>query len=153
MKNIDSFTHVRGESLFVDDLITRQDTLHGLVFDSPKAHGKITKVDYTKATALEGVVKVFTHQDVKGENQIGGIIPDEPLWAEDEVHFWGQPIAFIVAESEAIAKKARKLIEIEITDLPVITTAKEAKAKGSFCLLYTSPSPRDKRQSRMPSSA
>ena len=25
--------------------------------------------------------------------------------------------------------------------------------EGSFCLLYTSPSPRDKRQSRMPSSA
>jgi len=71
MKNIDSFTHVRGESLFVDDLITRQDTLHGLVFDSPKVHGKITRVDYTKAAALKGVVKIFTHQDVKGENQIG----------------------------------------------------------------------------------
>ena len=41
MQNIDSFTHVRGESLFVDDIIIRQDTLFGLVFDSPKAHGKI----------------------------------------------------------------------------------------------------------------
>lgn len=132
MKNIDSFTHVRGESLFVDDLITRQDTLHGVVFDAPKAHGKITSVDYSKAAGLPGVVKIFTHKDIRGENQIGGIIPDEPLWAEDEVHFWGQPIAFIVAESEAIAKKARKLIEIEIEDLPVITTAIEAKEKGSF---------------------
>ncbi|MDA7502226.1 molybdopterin-dependent oxidoreductase [Chitinophagales bacterium] len=71
-------------------------------------------------------------KDVLGENQIGGIIPDEPLWAEDEVHFWGQPIAFIVAESEAIAKKARLLIEIEIEELAVITTAKEAKEKKSF---------------------
>ncbi|WP_437824232.1 xanthine dehydrogenase molybdopterin binding subunit [Tenacibaculum mesophilum] len=132
MKNIDSFTHVRGKSLFVDDLILRQDTLFGLVFDSPKAHGKIKSVDYSKAEELEGVVKIFTYKDVLGENQIGGIIPDEPLWAEDEVHFWGQPIAFIVAKSEAIAKKARTLITIDIEELPVITTAKEAKEKGSF---------------------
>ena len=132
MKNIDSFTHVRGESLFVDDLMLRQDTLFGLVFDSPKAHGKIKSVDYSKAEALEGVIKIFTYKDVLGENQIGGIIPDEPLWAEDEVHFWGQPIAFIVAKSEAIAKKARALITIDIEELPVITTAKEAKEKGSF---------------------
>ncbi|NVK09277.1 MAG: molybdopterin-dependent oxidoreductase [Tenacibaculum sp.] len=132
MKNIDSFTHVRGESLFVDDLMLRQDTLFGLVFDSPKAHGKIKSVDYSKAEALDGVVKIFTYKDVLGENQIGGIIPDEPLWAEDEVHFWGQPIAFIVAKSEAIAKKARALITIDIEELPVITTAKEAKEKGSF---------------------
>ncbi len=132
MHNIDSYTHVRGESLFVDDIITRQDTLFGLVFDAPKAHGKIKSVNYRKAEALEGIVKIFTYEDIIGENQIGGILPDEPLWAEDEVHFWGQPIAFIVAESETIAKKARQLIDIEIEELPVITTAKEAKTKGSF---------------------
>ncbi len=132
MKNIDSYTHLRGESLFVDDIITRQDTLYGLVFDSPKAHGKIISVNYANAEAVEGVIKIFTYKDILGKNQIGGIIADEPLWAEDEVHFWGQPIAFIVAETKAIAKKARALIEIEIEELPVITTAREAKEKGSF---------------------
>ncbi len=132
MKNIDSYTHVRGESLFVDDLMLRRDALIGLCFDSPKAHGKIKSVDYSKAEALEGVVRIFTYKDVVGENQIGGIIPDEPLWAEDEVHFWGQPIAFIVAKTDAIAKKARALISIDIEELPVITTAKEAKEKDSF---------------------
>ncbi|MDC9721825.1 MAG: molybdopterin-dependent oxidoreductase [Urechidicola sp.] len=132
MKNIDSYTHVRGESIFVDDVIARQDTLYGLVFDAPKAHGKILNVDYSVAEKVEGVVKIFTYKDIKGENQIGGILPDEPLWAEDEIHFWGQPIAFIVAESESIAKKARALITINIDELPVITTAKEAKEKGSF---------------------
>ena len=132
MKNIDSYTHVRGESLFVDDLILRQDALIGLCFDSPKAHGIIKSVDYSQAEALEGVEKIFTYKDIRGENQIGGIIPDEPLWAEKEVHFCGQPIAFIVAKTEAIAKKARELISIEIDELPVITTAKEAKEKGSF---------------------
>ena len=132
MKNIDSYTHVRGESLYVDDIITRHDTLYGLVFDSPIAHGTILSIDYSKAEKLKGVVKIFTHQDIDGENQIGGIIADEPLFAEKVVHFCGQPIAFIVAETELIAKKARKLIAIEYEELPVITTAKEAKEKASF---------------------
>lgn len=132
IKNLDSYTHVRGESLYVDDVNIRQGTFHAVVFDSPKAHGKIKSIDYSKAEALEGVTRIFTYKDIPGENEIGGIIPDEPLFAEHDVHFWGMPIALIVAESEFIARKARGLIDIEIEDLPVITTAKEAKAKGSF---------------------
>lgn len=132
IKNLDSYTHVRGESLYVDDVNIRQGTFHAVVFDSPKAHGKIKHIDYSKAEALEGVERIFTYKDVPGQNQIGGIIPDEPLFAENEVHFWGMPIALIVAESEFIARKARELIEIKIEELPVITTAKQAKSKGSF---------------------
>jgi len=132
IQNIDSFGHVRGESLFVDDIIVQQNTLCGLVFDSPKAHGKIIKLDFTKAEAIEGIIKIFTYKDIPGENQIGGIIPDEPLLAENEVHFVGQPVAFIVATSDCIAKKARRLIEIEIEELPVITGAKEAATKKQF---------------------
>ena len=132
IRNLDSYTHVRGESLYVDDVNIRQGTFHAVVFDSPKAHGKIKHIDYSKAEALEGVERIFTYKDIPGENQIGGIIADEPLFAEDEVHFWGMPIALIVAESEFIARKARQLIDIEIEDLPVITTAKDAKEKGSF---------------------
>ena len=132
IKNMDSYTHVRGESLYVDDVNVRQGTYHAVVFDSPKAHGKITHIDYSKAEALEGVARIFTYKDIPGKNEIGGIIADEPLFAENEVHFWGMPIALIVAESEFVARKARELIEIEIEELPVITTAKQAKEKGSF---------------------
>ena len=132
VKNMDSFTHVRGESLYVDDVNIRQGTFHAVVYDAPKAHGKIKHIDYSKARALEGVERIFTYEDIPGENQIGGIIPDEPLFAENEIHFWGMPIALIVAKSEFIARQARRLIEIEIEELPVITTAKEAKAKQSF---------------------
>ena len=132
VKNIDSYTHVRGESLYVDDINIRQGTFHAVVFDSPKAHGNIKSIDYSEAESLEGVERIFTYKDIPGENQIGGIIPDEPLFAEDEVHFWGMPIALIVAKTELIARQARRLIKIEIEELPIITTAKEAKAKGSF---------------------
>ncbi len=132
MKNKDSYTHVRGESLFVDDINVRQGTLHGIVFDSPIAHGRIIEVDYSEANALDGIVKIFTYHDIPGENQIGAIIQDEPLFAENEVHYSGQPIAFIVAKSLSIAKKAKKLIKIEFEELPVITTAKEAFENKSF---------------------
>ena len=132
VKNIDSYTHVRGESLYVDDVNVRQGTFHAVVFDSPKAHGKIKNIDYSEAEALEGVERIFTYKDIPGENQIGGIIADEPLFAEDEVHFWGMPIALVVAKTELIARQARKLINVDIEELPVITAAKEAKAKGSF---------------------
>ncbi len=132
MRNIDTYGHVRGESLFIDDIIVRSDTLYGIVFDSPVAHGKIKNLDLSEAKNLEGVAKIFTGKDIPGENQIGAIIPDELLLAENEVHFIGEPIAFIVAESVAIAKKAREQIQIEIDELPIITTAKEAKEKASF---------------------
>ncbi len=132
MKNKDSYGHVRGESLFVDDISLIQGTLHGLVFDAPVAHAGIKNIDYSKAENLEGVVRIFTYRDIPGTNQIGGIISDEPLFAEKEIHFMGQPIAFIVAESLAIAKKARALIAIELDELPVITSAKEAYDKGLF---------------------
>ncbi len=131
-KNIDSYTHVRGESLYVDDVNVRQGTFYGVVFDSIIAHGTIKSVDYSKAAQLEGVVKILTYKDIPGENEIGGIIADEPLFAEEEVHFSGMPIALIIAESEFIARQARRLIDIEFEELPVITMARDAKAKGSF---------------------
>ncbi|MBL1280328.1 MAG: molybdopterin-dependent oxidoreductase [Fluviicola sp.] len=132
MKNIDSKGHVTGKSIYLDDIPTLSGTLFGVVFDSPKAHGHINSVDYSKALTLPGVVRILTHEDVTGENQIGGIIPDEPLFATDEVHFQGQPIALIVAKSEHIASKARKLIEIDITEKEIIVDPRIAQAKGEL---------------------
>ncbi len=60
---------------------------------------------------------------------IGGIIQDETLLAEDEVHFIGEPIALILATSVSIAKEASKLIEIEFEPLEVITNSREAFKK------------------------
>ncbi|MEP1097439.1 MAG: molybdopterin cofactor-binding domain-containing protein [Cyclobacteriaceae bacterium] len=132
MKNIDSIGHVTGRSIYLDDLPTLQGTLHAVVFDSPKAHGKIKSVDYSKAADFPGVHRILTFKDIPGENQIGGILPDEPLFADVEVHFMGQPIALILAETEAIAYKAKELIEITIEELPVITDPREARAKDQL---------------------
>ena len=45
MKNIDSYTHVRGESIYLDDIPVVNGTLFAAVFDSPVAHGKIISLD------------------------------------------------------------------------------------------------------------
>ena len=108
MKNIDSRSHVRGESVYLDDIPLIQGTLFACVFDSPVAHGKLISVDITEAENSEGVVRVITAKDLLGENQIGGIVPDEPLLAEGEVHFQGQPVAIVVAVSEDAARKAAR---------------------------------------------
>ena len=132
MKNIDSFTHTRGESIYLDDIPTTIGTLYGVVFGSPIAHGKIKSLVLTDAEASEGVVRIFTHLDIPGINQIGGIIPDEPLMAEDEVHFNGMPIAFVVATSTEAATLACKKIKVEIEPLPVITDPRVARANNSL---------------------
>ena len=130
LKNIDSENHVQGRSIYVDDVPVQMGTLYAAVFGAPIAHGKIKSLDISVAMEHPGVVRVFTAQDVPGDNQIGGIIPDEPLLAENEVHYMGQPIALIIAESETIAQAASHLVKVTIDPLPVITDAREAFAKG-----------------------
>ncbi|MEX1189104.1 MAG: molybdopterin cofactor-binding domain-containing protein [Bacteroidia bacterium] len=130
--NRDASGHVTGRSIYTDDIPVMEGTLHLKIVDSKIAHGHITHVDFSKAEELEGVVKVFTYKDVTGENQIGGIIPDEPLLAEHEVHFQGQPILIIAAETEEIAHEAARLVEIKIDPLPVVTDPRVAQAAGSI---------------------
>ncbi len=132
MKNIDTFTHVRGESIYLDDIPVLAGTLYGAAFGSPIAHGKILKLDLSYAEKMNGVVKIFTSNDIPGKNQIGGIVADEPLLAKEYVHYNGMPVAFVVAESVEIAQAAVKKIKIEIDPLPIITEAREAKEKGEL---------------------
>src|SRR5437868_1106352 len=106
MKNIDSYTHLRGESIYLDDIPVTNGTLYGVLFDSPVAHGHIKQLYLDEALASEGVVRIFTSKDIPGENQIGGIVRDEVLLAEDEVHCCGMPIAFVVADTEDAARAA-----------------------------------------------
>ena len=113
MNNYDSIRHVKGESLFLDDLSIPASTLHGAVYSSPIAHGKINSINFEDAKNSEGVVAIFTYKDIPGENQIGGIIQDEKLFADNEVEFIGEPIAFIVARTQAQARKKNKKVKAD----------------------------------------
>jgi xanthine dehydrogenase large subunit len=132
MKNVDSKSHVRGESVYLDDVPLLQGTLFACVYDSPVAHGKLISVDTSEAEKAAGVVRVITAKDLRGENQIGGILPDEPLLVDEEVHFCGMPVALVLAETEEQAHHAAKLIRAEIQPLEIITDEREAQAKGEL---------------------
>ncbi len=134
MKNIDSYSHVRGESIYLDDIPLVQGTLYACVFDSPVAHGKLKSIDLSEAEESDGVFSIITFKDLIGENQIGGIIPDEPLLAENEVHFQGMPIAIVLAESEELARKAVRKITVEIKPLEHILDPREAAARGDLII-------------------
>ncbi len=130
MNNIDSYNHVTGRSVYLDDIPVQKGTLWGVIYGSPLAHGKIIHFDLSKASSIEGVIKIFTYKDIPGKNQIGGIIEDEPLFAEDEVHYNGQAIALVVAKDEYTARKATTLIDIKFEELEIVTDPRLAKAKG-----------------------
>lgn len=134
MNNKDAIAHVRGESVYLDDIPLVQGTLFACVFDSPLAHGRLKKVDTTTAAQMPGVVRVILASDLRGENQIGGIVPDEPLLADKEVHFQGMPVALVVAETAAQARAAAKLVTVEIEPLEVITDPRVAFAKNELII-------------------
>jgi len=134
MKHGDPYLHVRGESIFVDDLTPPAGTLHAAVLGSPVAHGTIARLDPARALRQPGVVRVLMAADIPGENQIGGILPDEPLLAAQTVHHVGQPVAVVLAETAAAARRARADIDLVIEPLPPVFGAREAAARGQLLL-------------------
>jgi xanthine dehydrogenase large subunit len=128
----DFSNHVTGKSIYVDDIATMAGMVYIKIVDATIGHGTIKNIQLNDAESVEGVVKIFSYKDITGQNQIGGIIADEPLLAQDEVHFWGQPILLIAAENEDAAEEAFSKINIEYLPLPVITNPREAFAKGKL---------------------
>ncbi|MBK9330857.1 MAG: molybdopterin-dependent oxidoreductase [Ignavibacteria bacterium] len=134
MKDYDIIQHITGKSLFIDDINVPEGTLYAKVFYSKCAHGKILSLDLTESNSIKGVIKIFTYKDIPGINQIGGIVRDECLLAENEVHYIGMPVALIIAESKFIASEASKKILIKYEELPVITDPREAFELGHLSI-------------------
>ncbi len=132
MKHIDAATHTRGESQYIDDVPQPEGMLHAAVFGSPIAHGRLLTIDLDKAREVPGVRTILTADDIPGENQVGALIADEMLLAESTVHFVGEPIALVLAETPATAHKAAQMISVETEALPVITDPRVAFEKGEI---------------------
>lgn len=130
MKHFDANWHVRGDSEYVDDVAAPDGMLHSAVVGSPVAHGTIVSVDTTGAMAMPGVVAVITAEDIPGENQLGPIIQDETLLAEDSVHYIGQPVALVVADTVETARLAATAVVVECDQLEVIVDPRVAHERG-----------------------
>ena len=126
--------HVTGAATYVDDIREPEGTLHVAPGGSPAARGRIRKVDLVAVRAAPGVVAVLTAADIPGQNNVGAIVPDEPVLADRNVSFHGQPIFAVVAETFVAARRAVKLAKIEIEiETPLISVA-DALAAGSRVL-------------------
>jgi CO/xanthine dehydrogenase Mo-binding subunit len=127
IQRIDAIGKVTGQTLYPGD-INRPDQLHMKILFAHRPHATIRGLDTSKAEAVEGVVAIFTAKDVP-VNEYGLIMPDQPVLCgpgsnkpyADRVRFIGDQVAVVIAETEAIAARARDLIEITYEDLPVVT--------------------------------
>jgi CO/xanthine dehydrogenase Mo-binding subunit len=111
--------------MFIADL-PAEDILVGKMLFSRHPRARITAIDAGAARQLEGVRAVITAGDIPGSNQIGVILPDQPLLAAEESLWIGDCLALVAAESESAADRALELIRVEDRPLPVIDDPEKA---------------------------
>ncbi len=132
---------VQGRGRYIDDVVYPGMAV-GVVLRSPHGHAKINSIDTTTAKAAPGVLAVITAADWK-EAGLGELPshsglklrdgstmfkPPYPVLAEDRVRWIGDPVAFVVAETNAQAADAAEMIEVDYEPLPaVVSTAKAAE--------------------------
>jgi xanthine dehydrogenase large subunit len=80
------------------------------------------------------VVAVLTAADIPGMNDFGAVEHDDPILAEGEIRFHGQPLFLVVATDRESALCARGLARVRVQRLPAILTVEAALAAGSRVL-------------------
>ena len=123
--------HVAGAAVYIDDLPEPPGLLHIQVGQSARAHARILRLDLSAVRAAPGVAVVLTAADIPGRNDISPFAGDDPMFAEAEVRFLGQPLFAVAAETLPKARAAAALAVVEYQDLPALLTIAEARAAGS----------------------
>ena len=98
--------HVTGQARYVDDIPLPADTLHLAFGLSGIARGRITGMDLSAVRAAPGVIMVLTADDLPFANDVSPSAHDEPLLAKGAVHYVGQPVFAVVADSHLAARRA-----------------------------------------------
>ncbi|MEO3428776.1 xanthine dehydrogenase molybdopterin binding subunit [Pelagibius sp. CAU 1746] len=123
--------HVAGAAAYADDLVEPQGLLHVCLGLSEHAHARLKKVDLDPVRRAEGVHLVLTAADIPGVNDISPThLHDEPILAGGEVHYAGQPIFAVAAETREQARFAARLAAIDYEVLPAALSYAEARAAG-----------------------
>ena len=141
-KRREDIRFLTGTGNYTDDMNLRGQA-HVVFLRSDVAHGRITGIDTGAAEAMEGVLRVFTAKDFEAA---GGLPcgwqvtdrhgqpmqePKHPILAEGKVRHVGDPIAAVVAETEAIARDACEAISVDIEELPAVIDMKAALEEGA----------------------
>src|SRR6266550_4349237 len=127
---------LRGKGRFTDDI--DEGALESVLVRSPYAHARIRSIEVGAARMLPGVSAVYTAKDLPfGETDLPILIPHPNLThgrtqrclASEVVRYAGEAVAFVVAESRAIAEDAADLVEVDYEPQPVVIT-REASARA-----------------------
>ncbi len=121
----DAVAKVTGKGIYADDLYV-EGMLYARALRSAHPHALLKSVDVRDAKKVEGVVAIFTADDIPGRKDSGVHEIDWPVLCYDKVRYVGDAIALVVAESEASAGEALKHIRVEYEVLPVVAGPKEA---------------------------
>ena len=123
--------HVTGRADYTDDLAEPHGLLHAYLGLSQCAHGLITGMDFSETLASPGVVGVLTAEDIPGVNDVSpNGKNDDPIFAEREVLFWGQPVFAVIAETRDQARRAAHKARITYDVLPHALDPMAAKDAG-----------------------
>ncbi|OLO11993.1 xanthine dehydrogenase molybdopterin binding subunit [Chromohalobacter japonicus] len=110
--------HVTGRARYLDDQPSPADALHVAVGLSPTARGRLTQLNLDAVRRAPGVVDVITVTDIPGKTDVGPVFPGDPLLADAEVRYVGQPLFAVAATDFKAARRAVALAEIEIDAQP-----------------------------------
>ena len=141
-----------GQGRFSDDF-SLPGQAHGVMVRSPHPHARIGKIDAARALAMPGVLGVFTGEDLvadgigpvdhspvpSGRNDMklsgpGGseiFVGPHRFLPTDTARHAGEGVAFVVAETRALALDAAEAVEVDYTTLPAVTGTLEAAADGA----------------------
>ncbi|MCF8244133.1 MAG: molybdopterin-dependent oxidoreductase [Saprospiraceae bacterium] len=114
---IDSKEKVTGRAEYADDF-DKKNALVCKLLHSTYAHAIIENIDTSEAEKMDGVRAVATGKELVGKF---GVLPtsyDQTAMAVDKVHYIGEIVAAVAADTEAIAVEALKRIKVTYRELP-----------------------------------
>lgn len=139
VSRIDGPLKVQGKAPFAAEFAL-DDMVYAALAFSTIARGRIAALDTGSAEAAPGVVLVMTYRNAPemlpmpmllGPNEKAAGGDNLPIMQDDQIHWNGQPIAVVLAETQEQADHAASLIQTTYDAEPAITTFEEAKAKGA----------------------
>ncbi len=126
---------LKGEGRYVDDF--GHDALAAAFVRSPHAHARIVDIDVTEALEVDGLVAIYTHEDLPGRagEPLPLLIPHPTLThgrtpyalAKDEVNHVGEAIVMVVAADRYLAEDACQRIRVEYDFLPPVVGIETAR--------------------------
>src|SRR5579885_2935410 len=135
-RRVDARPLVTGAPVYASEF-EQPNMLHARILHSPHAHANIVRIDKSKALALPGVHAVLTWEDVpRVPHSTAGQPYPEPspydtYLLDNRVRYVGDWVAFVAAESEALAEEALSLIDVEYEVLPAVFDPLEAMQEGA----------------------